>query len=329
MRNPIKFAVIALLLFLATSCRWVSTTETVSLQPRINHELNGQTADEILTHLGQPSSVASDTLGGIEITKFRYEDAVMLLKYAEYSEKYQKENPWMDVYLKKGRTYSVKTNMVTTKISKDEYTISIIKLGTYAGILLFIVAIVAIVVIITRKNDIDELESSLFKTKKELERKLKTTENEAFRRIGDTDVKVNLLSMRVNNIQEKIKKIENASSIKLSNKDIRRLLDYSLDVAGISTKTKGILKAAGTYTIRDLVTKDPAEYRKYRGFGPKSLKECENYLTRYGLRFGMDLSAFNAPDEPATESAAEEQPQPEAQPEQQPEPKTEEVPSEE
>lgn len=306
MRNQIKFAVIALLLFLATSCRWVSSTETISLQSKVNNALFNKTSDEVLTTLGQPSSVALDTIESIGITKFRYEDAVTLHSFADYNKKYQKESPWMDVYLKNGRAYSVKTNMVTTLISKNEYTISIIKLGTYAGILLFIVAITAIAVILTRKNDIEELKLTISHLQIKFQKEIIELKNVANLHKSDLRGDIKMIKLRIDNLRDTIKELEQQKSEALSIEDTRKLLNKPIEYAPLSFKVKNTLKVAGIETVRDLVLTDPKTYRKYRGFGKKSLWECEDFLVKNNLHFGMDLSPYDVPEEKAPEKETEE-----------------------
>jgi len=70
---------------------------------------------------------------------------------------------------------------------------------------------------------------------------------------------------------------------------LRELLSRSVDELELSVRSGNCLKASNIETLGDLVMKSEAEMLKFKNFGKKSLKEIEEVLSRYDLKFGMTI----------------------------------------
>jgi len=70
---------------------------------------------------------------------------------------------------------------------------------------------------------------------------------------------------------------------------LRELLSRSVDELELSVRSGNCLKASKIETLGDLVLKTEAEMLKFKNFGKKSLKEIEEVLSRYDLKFGMTI----------------------------------------
>jgi len=68
---------------------------------------------------------------------------------------------------------------------------------------------------------------------------------------------------------------------------LRELLSRSVDELELSVRSGNCLKASNIKTLGDLVQKTEAEMLKFKNFGKKSLKEIEEVLSRYELKFNM------------------------------------------
>lgn len=90
---------------------------------------------------------------------------------------------------------------------------------------------------------------------------------------------------------------------------LRELLSRSVDELELSVRSGNCLKASNIRTLGDLVRRTEAEMLKFKNFGKKSLKEIEEVLSRYNLKFGMQIE--EGPDgairliEPKPESEVE------------------------
>ncbi len=70
---------------------------------------------------------------------------------------------------------------------------------------------------------------------------------------------------------------------------LRELLSRSVDELELSVRSGNCLKASNIKTLGDLVQKTESEMLKFKNFGKKSLKEIEEVLSRYDLKFGMKI----------------------------------------
>lgn len=70
---------------------------------------------------------------------------------------------------------------------------------------------------------------------------------------------------------------------------LRELLSRSVDELELSVRSGNCLKASNIKTLGDLVQKTESEMLKFKNFGKKSLKEIEEVLARYDLKFGMTI----------------------------------------
>jgi DNA-directed RNA polymerase subunit alpha len=70
---------------------------------------------------------------------------------------------------------------------------------------------------------------------------------------------------------------------------LRELLSRSVDELELSVRSGNCLKASNIKTLGDLVQKTEYEMLKFKNFGKKSLKEIEEVLARYDLKFGMKI----------------------------------------
>jgi DNA-directed RNA polymerase subunit alpha len=70
---------------------------------------------------------------------------------------------------------------------------------------------------------------------------------------------------------------------------MKELLSRSVDELELSVRSGNCLKASNIKTLGDLVQKTETEMLKFKNFGKKSLKEIEEVLARYNLRFGMKI----------------------------------------
>ncbi|MBI4092486.1 MAG: hypothetical protein HY420_01025 [Candidatus Kerfeldbacteria bacterium] len=57
----------------------------------------------------------------------------------------------------------------------------------------------------------------------------------------------------------------------------------------LSVRSENCLRGAEIKTFGELVAKSEAEMLRYRNFGKKSLRELQDVMAEYGLRFGMKL----------------------------------------
>jgi DNA-directed RNA polymerase subunit alpha len=70
---------------------------------------------------------------------------------------------------------------------------------------------------------------------------------------------------------------------------LKELLSRSIDELELSVRSGNCLKASNIRTLGDLVQKTESEMLKFKNFGKKSLKEIEEVLARYNLKFGMQV----------------------------------------
>lgn len=77
----------------------------------------------------------------------------------------------------------------------------------------------------------------------------------------------------------------------------RQLLKSRLEDVELSVRAFNCLRAAGVFTLGDLVKYSRSELLKFRNFGKKSLNEVDDLLERLGLTFGMDLSKYKLDNE--------------------------------
>lgn len=320
------FILIAFACLLALpSCRWVSTTDTVSMQRVINADLAGLTTNDVLEELGQPSSVEVDSssLDGIVITKLHYDDKETLQWYFRYDEKYQPEDPFVDVYLKDGKVFSTKTNIVKTVISRNEKTISIIKIATYSGVLLLIVAICCVSLLLIKRSSIKDIDERLAA--------LVDMENRNDSKIENLQVASRNLTNDVSSVKGRTSKAENCinslekvfrSNVDSNNTNFReisarlRILEKmqglvpensnqknnrekqetlfatKISSLGLSVRTYNILHGAGITYLGQLCSYKREEILEFRNAGKKSLSEIDHHLENFGLYYGMDLSDF-------------------------------------
>ncbi|MCQ2184411.1 MAG: DNA-directed RNA polymerase subunit alpha [Bacteroidales bacterium] len=74
---------------------------------------------------------------------------------------------------------------------------------------------------------------------------------------------------------------------------MRHLLLSKLSDAGLSVRAYNCLKAADIETFADLVSCSRSELMKFRNFGRKSQNEIDEFVAKYKLSFGMDVSKYN------------------------------------
>ena len=323
MKQIIKTVTFIAIILMAVSCKWTSTTETKSLQHQVNKDLYGYTTEELLDKLGQPTFIEKDTLEGIPVTMLRFEDKIVLQNYAHYAENYQTEDPYIIVFLKNGTAYSTKTNMVDTVISKDEKTISIIKLSTYAGILLLAIVLTFIALMLTRREKLKNLEEKINFLNNKANKNLKSIEDlyskykflnnakgDIYDEIRSLNKTITRMKERENAFNQHIDMIEadlykepkeektkepkqkTLSFSEMGYVEKVELLAKRLDETGISQRAWNCLRAAEIIKMADLCMKSRSEIRKYRNFGRKSLAEIEELIEKYGLSFGMDLTEY-------------------------------------
>ena len=65
------------------------------------------------------------------------------------------------------------------------------------------------------------------------------------------------------------------------------ILSKKVSECNFSVRANSCLKAAGIETVRDIVMNSKNDLLKLRNFGWRSLHEVEDFLTKYGLTFGM------------------------------------------
>ncbi|MFQ6102958.1 MAG: DNA-directed RNA polymerase subunit alpha [Candidatus Glassbacteria bacterium] len=93
---------------------------------------------------------------------------------------------------------------------------------------------------------------------------------------------------------------------------LRELLSRSVDELELSVRSGNCLKSSNIRTLGDLVQKTEAEMLKFKNFGKKSLKEIEEVLSRYDLKFGLVIEegpegeiSIKEPSEEETEDQPE------------------------
>ena len=65
------------------------------------------------------------------------------------------------------------------------------------------------------------------------------------------------------------------------------ILKRKVSECNFSVRVNTVLKAAGIETVRDIVKYNKNDLFKLKNFGWHSLHEVEDFLTEYGLTFGM------------------------------------------
>lgn len=90
---------------------------------------------------------------------------------------------------------------------------------------------------------------------------------------------------------ENIEILTPSSVTKLTAVDSKKedLLNQSVDLIELTSRSTNCLKAAKINTVRELVEKTPQELRAIKNFGKKSLTEIEERLKEMGLSLGMKL----------------------------------------
>ena len=73
------------------------------------------------------------------------------------------------------------------------------------------------------------------------------------------------------------------------NKELKNLLNRSVEELEMSVRSSNCLKNANIDTIGDLVQKTEQEMLSYRNFGKKSLQEIKDILAELNLSLGMDV----------------------------------------
>lgn len=298
MRKILQIIFLLSILVSITSCQWVSTTELKSLQPDIDATFFGQRANVILEYLGQPTSVTRDTIENIPITILHFEDEVTLYQYAANSKEYMAEPPYIAVYMKDGKAYSTKTNLVEPILKRDEIKLSIIKLATYAGVGFLALIITCIILLISRKQLFQKYENAL-----------------EYYRVGLKDCKAELkqqhdqISNLTKNQYELRKSIQRAKKEEpetpkyqepkagqefneLSEEEKLKLLNSKIEILGLDAKIAHCLFAADIKTIGQLCTYSNNKLVKIRNFGNHSLRELTRKLAKNGLVLGMNLTEY-------------------------------------
>ncbi|MFH1715052.1 MAG: DNA-directed RNA polymerase subunit alpha [Elusimicrobiota bacterium] len=75
-------------------------------------------------------------------------------------------------------------------------------------------------------------------------------------------------------------------------KQVKDLLNQSVDIIELSVRSSNCLRNAKIKTIKDLVTKQEDELLNYKNFGKKSLDEIKEKLVELNLSLGMDISSL-------------------------------------
>lgn len=310
MKRFLRLLTFVILLAATASCSWVKTTDTVSLQPKLCRDFVGLPADAVLNTMGQPASSETDTVAGIPVTKLCFKDRVVLRDFAGYSEKYQPEAPYIDIYLKNGKAFSVKTNLVTTRITKDEKVLSIVRLSVYAGVLLAAIIIALLIFIKARISVLENMDKTISKRERDLDALIKANRN------MDMDiVKLKAVSKDMKSLYQDLVELkqevfelkqglrnENAGSEAptkltvdfslLTDEEKKELLSRNIETLNLSVRALNCLKAADINTIGELCIWQKADFKHYRNMGRKSIYVIEESLSSLGLSFGMDLSEF-------------------------------------
>ena len=68
------------------------------------------------------------------------------------------------------------------------------------------------------------------------------------------------------------------------------LLDKSVGDIGLINRTVILLEKNGVHTVRDLCQLNKTDLLKFRNFGRKSLRDCDDFLEEKGIGFGNDVS---------------------------------------
>lgn len=298
-----------------TSCKWVSTTDSVSMQPEINSNLVGMTADAVLEALGQPSSIEVDSssLELIRITKMHFADKVTLQWYTNYNELYQCDEPYVDVYMKNGKVYSAKTNIVKPVIPKKEKILSIVKIATYSGVLLLVVVICCVTLLLAKKRTLTEINDRLAV--------LVNAENRNDKTINTLQTKARFLEKETLIVKDRLTKLERRTSsveraledtteheeddklvrvspealakIKnMSREELEELFARKISEFGFSVRTYNCLRAADIEYLGQLCTYRRRELSRFRNLGRRSLLEIDALFEKLGLAYGMNLSGF-------------------------------------
>lgn len=283
MRKITQITILLALLVFTSSCRWKSVNDTVSVQKTVNGKLVNRTTEQVLNILGQPSSTETDSLSveGLTITKFHYDDKEVLQWFTNYDEKLQSENPFIDVYLKNDRSFSVKTNIVQSAIPEREATISIVQLSVYSGAMLLIVFICCISLLVTRKKTIKDtdaellsLQTSVFKNRKDIDNllynNLKTE-----KQIQNLNDWTNSLMTSSQTIKQMLKSLIGEDS----------LMERDLTNFGLSKRTYNALILSDIKTLGQLCSHRRNEIKELENLGKKSLYEIDNLLKTLGLSY--------------------------------------------
>ena len=77
-------------------------------------------------------------------------------------------------------------------------------------------------------------------------------------------------------------------------RQVRNLLNLTIDEMELSVRSHNCLQAAGIKHIYELVSKEESEMLKYKNFGRKSLTELIEKLDSMNLQFGMQVDKIMA-----------------------------------
>lgn len=280
------------------SCNWISTKDITELQPELNNKFCGQTTEQILNVLGQPTSSKTDTLDNISIVMLRFEDS-LILKKCDYSKEFQTEDPFIEIYIKNGKVFSVKSNMVRTIISRNEKNISIIKLATYAGVLLLALIITFISVLLVRQsflkktaNQIQNIEANLEKYNEkvvQITKRINTIENK-FVKIDKKILETELFIKQTEQASELPSLYDNLSFEE--QEKFKHLLSSPVEYLLNSTRIKTALANINIKTLGQLCSYSKKDLKDQDGFSNNSIIKIEHTLKQMNLNLGMNLHEF-------------------------------------
>lgn len=76
---------------------------------------------------------------------------------------------------------------------------------------------------------------------------------------------------------------------------VLRMLRTNIADCGLSVRLYNVLNRNGVRTVADLAATRRPWWIRQRGFGKKTLRECDAFLEKAGIRFGMSAGPYGIP----------------------------------
>ena len=108
--------------------------------------------------------------------------------------------------------------------------------------------------------------------------------------VFDNMKSVEMVELALATVRENMKRdAERAENRQKLSPEMTALLSQKVEELDLSVRTLSCLRAAELETVRDICRCQKTDLLKFRNFGKKSLTELDDFLTKHGLEWGMEI----------------------------------------